>query len=112
MSLDEKIRELDGQIASQVKQWLREQHDQLGKKLREEIARQIEDAGNLLPESLITDEAKAQLEKAVLPAPSATGAITDLRKAVTQIDGARTQAAALTALLEEGSSFASRLAVF
>ncbi len=113
MSLDEKIRELDGQIASRVKQWLREQHELLGRKLGEEISRQLDKAGDFLPESLISADVKAELQAAASPEPAPVQASSsDLREAIIAVDAARTQATTLAALLAEGSRFASRMAVF
>ena len=114
MSLDEKIRELDEHVSGRVKQWLREQHDLLGRKLGEEITRQLDEAGSRLPENLISDEELAELAAAEAPVPEAapTGNLSALREGRRHGRQARTQAAALSALLSEGKGFASRLAVF
>ena len=99
MSLDEKIRELDEHIAGRVKQWLKEQHELLGRKLGEEISRQLEGATDCLPSTLISEEQKAELEAIATP-PSASPAtgFSDLVEAVAAVDQARSQAAARACL--------------
>ncbi|MCH9650891.1 MAG: hypothetical protein K0U98_21890 [Deltaproteobacteria bacterium] len=111
MSMDERIQKLDEHVGNRVRQWLKDVHEQVGHQLGEEISRQLAAAGDLLPESLLTEEVVEPLRGARDASGDAVG-LKRLKVATAAIDGARNQSEVLSELLKGGQGFASRLALF
>lgn len=111
MSMDERIQKLDEHVGNRVRQWLKDVHEQVGHQLGEEISRQLAAAGDLLPDSLLTEEAIEPLRGTEQASGDAVG-LKRLKVATAAIDGARNQSEVLSELLTGGQSFASRLALF
>ena len=111
MSLDERIQQLDERIASRFKDWVKDLHEQLSQTLNDEIARQLEEATNQVPEGLM-DLEKLQSITAVASSVGGELVLRNLHSAMVGIDRSKKQADILQALLEGAGAFASRLAIF
>ncbi len=111
MSIDEKIQQLDEHVGSHLRKWVREVQEQLGRRLNEEITRQLEEASNTLPTSVIPAEELASIAAAASTT-SGSAALRGLRDALTDLDRAGTQAEILGELLAGGRLYASRRAIF
>lgn len=110
MSLDDKIQQLDETIASRFRDWVKDLHEQLGRSLNDQIAKQLEAASSEIPARLMDSDLEAF--RAAVSSAGQPGALHQLHEATIAIDRAGKQAEILDALLEGGSHFASRLALF
>jgi hypothetical protein len=114
MSSPEKVKQLEEQIATAVKQAVRQ--------MRNDLSRRLEENNEALQERLAALESElptsfvAEDELAAVAADAATEArhttLEELLAAVAALDGAATQAAVLAALLEQAGRFANRSAIF
>ena len=113
MSFSERVEQLDREIGLTVERAISELRREILDRLRsgsDQLLRQIEAFAPDLPVPALAHDHVAPLAQE-LTTTARRGALADLRDGLAAIDGARSQADILTALLSESRRFASRSAV-
>ena len=124
--LEQRLGQLDQQIAQTVRNLVHELQQKLGESIRQssgEILRQVEDdlvrrletvepelPASYVPSDEVTSLVRAAVDKAAQQARTATPDLEPLLAAVGRVDGETTQADILRALVREARGFASRAA--
>src|SRR3954470_20583916 len=113
MSFSDRVQELNQEIGATVERAVSDLRRQLTERLRassEQILRQVEELSPAWPPHFLAHEHVAPFADEA-SASARQEAFSELRDGLVAIDGARTQAEVLTALLGAASQFASRAAV-
>jgi hypothetical protein len=113
MSLSERVHDLNRQIGDTVERAIAELRQEIAQRLRagsEEIQRRLDELAPDLPAAFLSAEEFVSTERE-LGVNARRDAQRDLRDGLAAIDRARSQAAILTALLQEAVRYASRAAV-